>query len=154
MNEYRMKILPGLISRYSSHGEKAQIVVGLIILFRQFLPAPLHFSSCTPQFCKFQNWPSPVIWIRDLGVCYGFINPEVNHVVFRMREYSGSKICKNCWFSDCWIRKPNFYYRLVDPEWFFSIMDFWIYNAYFELWIGGSRMVFSIMDVLHFFILD
>jgi len=26
------------------------------------------------------------------GVCYGFINPEVNHVVFWMRRCSGSKL--------------------------------------------------------------
>jgi len=100
---------------------------------RQFLPAPLHFSSYTPHFCKFRNWPSPVIWIRDLGVYYGFINLEVNHVAFRKRGCSGSKICINCWFSDYWIQKLNFYYGLVDPEWFFSIMNFWIQNAYF--WI-------------------
>ena len=56
--------------------------------------------------------------------------------------------CINYWFPDCWIRKPNFYYGLVDLEWFFLIMDFWIQNAYFELRIGESRMVFS--NVLHF----
>ena len=63
---------------------------------------------------------------------------------------SGSKVCINCWFLDCWIRKPNFYYELLDPEWIFSILDFWIQNAYFELRISRSIMVFS-MDVLHFF---
>jgi len=93
------------------------------IASRQFLPAP-------PQFCKFRNWPSQ---FRNLGVCYGFINPEVNHVAFWMRGCSRSKVCINYWFSDCWIQKPNFYYGLMDPEWFFSIMDFWIHNAYFEL---------------------
>jgi len=97
-----------------------------------FLPAP-------PQFCKFWNWPSPVIWIRDLGVCYGFINPEANHVAFWMRGCSGSKVCINCWFLDSWIWKPNFYYGLVDPEWFFSItecifwiMDWRIHNGFFN----------------------
>jgi len=67
-----------------------------------------------------------------------------------MKECSGNKICINYWFPDCWIRKPDLYYGLVDPEWFFTIMDFWIRNAYFELRIGGSRRDFSIMDVLHF----
>ena len=109
-----------------------------------FLPAP-------PQFCKFRNW-LPQFW--DMGVCYGFINPEVNHVAFWMRGCSGSKVCINYWFSNCWIQKPNFYYGLMDPQWFFSIMNFWIRNTYFELRIGWSGMVFSIMDVLHFFILD
>jgi len=96
------------------------------------------------EFYKSQNWHSPVIWIRDLGVCYGFINPEVNHVAFQMTGCSESKVCINCWFMDCWIQKPNFYYELVDPQWFFSIMDLWIQNAYFELRIDECRMVFQL----------
>ena len=43
--------------------------------------------------------------------------------------------------------EANFYYGLVDSKWFFLIMDFQIQNAYFELRIGESGMVFSIMDV-------
>jgi len=78
----------------------------------------------------------------------------MNHGSFRMRGYSGSKVYINYWFLDCWIWKPNFYYRLVDLEWFLLILDFWIRNAYFELRIDGSRMIFSIMDVLHLFILN
>ena len=69
-----------------------------LLVARQFLPPPLHFSSCTPQFCKFWNWPPQ---FRDLRVCYGFINPKVNHVAFWMRECFGSKICINYWFPDC-----------------------------------------------------
>ena len=118
-----------------------------------FLLHPYIFLPASPQFFKFRNWPSPVIWIRDLRVCYGFNNPKVNHVAFWIRGCSRSKVCINCWFPDCWIHKSNFYYGLVDMEWFFSIMNFWI-RTYFKLRIGGSIMVFSIMDVLHFFILD
>jgi len=101
--------------------------------FGSFFLQPYIFLPAPPQFNKSQ-----------------FINLEVNHVSSWMRGCSRSKVCINCWFSDWWIWKSNFYYGLVDPEWFFSIMDFWIRNAYFELWIGG--MVFPIMDVLHFFL--
>ena len=118
------------------------------LLFGSFFLHPLHFSSCTPQCCKFWNWPSSVIWNRNLGVCYGFI---VNHVSFWMRRCSESKICINCWFLNCWIWKSNFYYGLEDAEWFFSIMNLWIQKVYFELRIG--RMIFSIMDVLHHFLI-
>ena len=63
-----------------------------------------------------------------------------------MRGCSRSKICINYWFIDCWIWKPNFYYGLVDPEWFFNygflnlecifwITDWWIQNDFFQLWI-------------------
>jgi len=119
-----------------------------LIVTRQFLPV-------SPQFFKSRNWPSFFIWNQDLGVCYRFIIPKVNHVAFRMRECFRNKVCINCWFLDYWIQKPNFYYGLVDLEWFFSIMDFWIWNAYFELRIDKFRMFFLIMNVLYFFfILD
>jgi len=71
-----------------------------------------------------------------------FINLEVNHVAFQMKGCFGSKVCINCWFSDCWIRKPNFYYGLVDLKWFFQL---WISESrifIFELWIGSFRMIF------------
>jgi len=101
---------------------------------------------------------------QDLGVCYGFINPKLNHFFFRIRGYCGNKFCINYWFLDCWIRKPNsvtdwwiwnaffwimdfwirnayFYYGLVDPECFFLMMDFWMWNAYFELRSGGYEIL-------------
>ena len=57
---------------------------------------------------------------------------EVNHVTFWIRGCSGSKVCINCWFSDCWIRKTNFYCGLVDSEWFFQLWMFCI----FLFWIN------------------
>ena len=93
-----------------------------------FLPAP-------PQVCKFRNWP-PQFW--DLVLCYGFINPEVNHVAFWMRGCSKNKVCINYWFSDCWIWKPNFYYGLVDPEWFF--FNYGFLNPECIFWITDWRI--------------
>ena len=90
-----------------------------------FLLHPYIFLPVPPQFCKFRNWP-PQFW--DLGVCYGFINPEVNHVAFQMRGCSGSKVCINI---DFWIAESG------SP---IFITDWWIQNDFFQLWIFESGM--------------
>ena len=129
-------------------------------------------------WCRFLTYNTPQFILRSfllypyifLPAPHNFVNSEINLHNFEIWECvmdssirkwimshlgcSGSKVCINYWFLDCWILKPNFYYGLVDLWWFFSITDFWIRNAYFELRIGESGMIFSIMDVLHFFILD
>jgi len=61
-------------------------------------------------------------------VCYGFINPEVNHVAFWMRGCSGSKVCINIDF------------RIAESGSPISITDWCIRNDFFQLWISESRM--------------
>jgi len=135
-------------------------------------------SSCTPTFFFLHphNFLNPETRLNLLfekgrlpeigicGVCYGFINPELNFFFFRMRGCSGSNFCINYWFPNCWIRTPNsvkdswiqnaffwitdfwiwnayFCYGLEDPECFFWMLDFLMWNVYFELQIGGSKIL-------------
>jgi len=111
----------------------------------------LFFSSYTPTIFKILNLifylkkNTVVTANRVLGLCYGFINPKLNHFFFRMRGYSGRKFYINYWFSRCWIQKPN------------SVTDWWIQNIFFlimKFWIWNACFCYGLMDLEIFFLND
>jgi len=92
-----------------------------------------------------------VIGNWDTRVCYGLINLKINHFVFRLRRCSISNFWRNCWFSDWWIWKPNFYYGLMDLEFIFT-SKFWnleilrIQKSRNILWIHKSKNTLRIQN--------
>jgi len=97
----------------------------------------IGIRECTTD-SSIRNW---IIFFLDEGVFHKQILPKL--LISRLLNLECIFLL---WIAGSgmfffWIRNAYFCYGLVDLEWFFWMMDFWMWNAYFELQIGGSEIL-------------